>query len=330
VTRILELEAETGRPREYPGGWSEFEAARAHARESEEAAYDRHAAERRRFEDLLRARQNQARVGGPMADRRGTRALMSKVRTTERRLERLERVEKPWRPWRLQLSLAPRARGGATALTLAGALVERPGFRLGPVDLELRRGDRVLVSGANGSGKTTLLNALLGTCELAAGQRRVGVGVVVGALEQRRGEFDVDEPLLEPFTRAAAVAAGEARTLLAKFGLGPDELARPARSLSPGERTRTSLAVLAARGVNCVILDEPTNHLDLEAIEQLENALEHFEGTIVLVSHDRRFVESFRAAHILRLETGTDSAHGVRHARVLERYDRRGEEAGRS
>jgi ATPase subunit of ABC transporter with duplicated ATPase domains len=330
VTRILEFEPETGRPREYPGGWSEYETARAQARQREEAAYDRYAAERQRFEELLRVRRNQARAGSAMTDRRGTHALMSKVRTAERRLTRLERVEKPWRPWRLQLSLAPGPRGGATVLALAGALVERPGFRLGPVDLELRRGDRVVVSGPNGSGKTTLLGALLGTTELAEGRRRVGVGVVVGELEQRRGEFDLDEPLLEPFGRATGLAPGEARTLLAKFGLGPDELARPARSLSPGERTRTSMAVLAGRGVNCLILDEPTNHLDLEAIEELECALELFEGTVVLVSHDRRFAESFRATRVIRLETGTDSAHGVRHARVFEQYDRRGEEAGRT
>jgi ATPase subunit of ABC transporter with duplicated ATPase domains len=94
---------------------------------------------------------------------------------------------------------------------------------------------------------------------------------------------------------------GEARGLLAKFALGPDDVERPGRSLSPGERSRASLALLAARGVNALVLDEPTNHLDLEAIEQLETALEEFSGTVVLVTHDRRFLETFHATSALAL-----------------------------
>jgi ATPase subunit of ABC transporter with duplicated ATPase domains len=93
----------------------------------------------------------------------------------------------------------------------------------------------------------------------------------------------------------------EARTLLAKFALYADELARPARSLSPGERTRASLALLTAAGANALVLDEPTNHLDLEAIEELEAALAGFEGTVVLVTHDRRFLEAFGATRTLTL-----------------------------
>ena len=324
VDRILELEAETGRPREYAGGWSEYEAARRRSRESAEAAFARYEGDRRRFEELLRARRGQARMGTAMANRRGTHALSAKVLAAERRLGRLEHVEKPWRPWRLELSLAPAGRGGEVVARLEGVVVELPGFRLGPVDLELRRGDRLVVLGANGSGKTTLLRVILGSTAPAAGRRRIGGGVVVGELDQRRQEFDLEEPLLAPFARTAGLAPGEAWTLLAKFGLGAEQLARPARSLSPGERTRASLAALAARGVNCLVLDEPTNHLDLEAIEQLEEALEEFAGTVVLVTHDRRLLERFRATHVVEAAVGTDSTQTVRHARVLPRYDRLG------
>jgi ATPase subunit of ABC transporter with duplicated ATPase domains len=91
------------------------------------------------------------------------------------------------------------------------------------------------------------------------------------------------------------VPAGDARTLLAKFGLRSDHIGRRCALLSPGERTRAHLAELQSRGVNLLVLDEPTNHLDLEAVEQLEGALAEYAGTVVLVSHDRRFLERIAA-----------------------------------
>jgi ATPase subunit of ABC transporter with duplicated ATPase domains len=100
----------------------------------------------------------------------------------------------------------------------------------------------------------------------------------------------------------------EARSLLAKFALGADDVMRAARSLSPGERTRGSLALLAAERANALVLDEPTNHLDLEAIEELETALVGFSATVVLVTHDRRFLEAFAATRTLEL--GSASASG--------------------
>jgi ATPase subunit of ABC transporter with duplicated ATPase domains len=301
VTHVLELEAETRRPHHYAGGWEEYERARDVERKRHEADYAQFAGERARFTSLLRERRTQARAGGAAADRRGTHALMSKVRAAERRLERLERVEKPWTPWRLQLELTPARRSGEVVAELTGAVVERGAFRLGPLDLTLRAGERLAIVGRNGSGKSTLLGALLGTLPLAAGTRRVGAGVVPGSLDQRRELFDREEPLVNLFAREAGLAAEPARTQLAKFALGADDVARPARSLSPGERTRASLALLSALGVNLLVLDEPTNHLDLEAIEELERALDGYAGTVVLVTHDRLFLERFRTTETLEL-----------------------------
>ena len=96
----------------------------------------------------------------------------------------------------------------------------------------------------------------------------------------------------------------DARTLLAKFGVGANEVGRPTASLSPGERTRTVLALLMANGTNCLVLDEPTNHLDLPAIEQLEIALDAFKGTVLLVTHDRDLLEHVRLTRTVRLEAG--------------------------
>jgi ATPase subunit of ABC transporter with duplicated ATPase domains len=307
VTRIVEFEAETRRVHEFAGSWADYERARDAARRAHEASFARYVEERDRFDALLRARRGQARGGAKLgkatggADRRGTHALSQKVRQAERRLERLERVEKPWVPWRLQLAFGAADRSGEVVARLHGAVVELGGFTLGPLDVELHRGDRLALVGPNGSGKTTLLRALLGTAPLAEGSREVGRSVRFGLLEQDRALFERPEPLLRPFAERAGLSETDARTLLAKFALGADEVARPSSSLSPGERTRATLALLAAEGVNVLVLDEPTNHLDLEAIEELEAALDGYEGTVVLVTHDRRFLERFRATRTLEL-----------------------------
>ena len=115
--------------------------------------------------------------------------------------------------------------------------------------------------------------------------------MVVGEIDQARRTFDPASPLLDAFCAHTGQIPGEARTLLAKFGLGADDVLRPAGSLSPGERTRADLALLARAGANLLVLDEPTNHLDLPAIEQLEQALERYDGTLLMVTHDRRLRE---------------------------------------
>jgi ATPase subunit of ABC transporter with duplicated ATPase domains len=212
----------------------------------------------------------------------------------------LESVDKPWEGWELRLSLAPTARSGDVVARLDGAVIERGSFTLGPIDLEVAWQERVAILGPNGSGKTTLLRALLGELPLAAGARWLGPGVVVGEMDQGRGSYGDDETLLATFMASTGLVVSEARSLLAKFALGADHVERAGSSLSPGERTRAILATLMARGVNCLVLDEPTNHLDLAAIEQLESALDAFDGTLLLVTHDRRFLE---AVHVTRTVT---------------------------
>jgi ATPase subunit of ABC transporter with duplicated ATPase domains len=307
VTRIVEIEPWTRRVREWAGGFSEYEAARDAARE---AAYERfeHAEERRREIEALLARRRQEALGGFAlgektggADRRGTNALRSKVRLAERSLERADRPEKPFEPWELELRLETGERANDRVAALDGATAVRGEFSLGPVNLLLGRGERVLVTGRNGSGKSTLLGMLLGELPLVAGSRFVGRRTVIGTLEQGRGAYDGEEALLGRFRGRAGLRAEEARTLLAKFGLGADHVGRACSSLSPGERTRAHLAELQARRVNLLVLDEPTNHLDLEAVEQLESALQGYDGTVVLVTHDRRFIDRFGATRTIAL-----------------------------
>jgi ATPase subunit of ABC transporter with duplicated ATPase domains len=303
VDRLVELESGTDRVHHHVGGWTEYEAARERARVKDERAFAEWSGERARFSKLHADRREQARAGGKQADRRGTHALMSKTRAAARRVELLDRdrVEKPWQPWELQLDLAPRGRSGDLVVTLEGAVVDRDGFRLGPIDLIVGWGDRISIAGPNGSGKTTLIDVLVGRLPLVAGNRRVGPSVVFGEIGQDRDLFAPDEPLLDSFCRASGLPEGEARTLLAKFDLYASHVLRRGRNLSPGERTRAELAVQAARGAGCLVLDEPTNHLDLPAVEELERALGAFDGTLLLVTHDRRFLERVGVTRVVDL-----------------------------
>ena len=208
-------------------------------------------------------------------------------------IERLDAVDEPRKEWDLRMEIAAAPRSGAVAATLRGAVVRRGTFTLGPVDLQVSWADRAAITGPNGSGKTTLLSALLGRIPLDEGDAALGPSVVVGEIDQARGLFLGDEPLLDAFGAAVpGLLPGDRRTLLAKFGLGAGQVLRPASTLSPGERTRAALALLQARGVNLLVLDEPTNHLDLPAIEQLESALASYPGTLLLVTHDRRMLDA--------------------------------------
>jgi len=300
VDRIVELDEWSHGATEFSGGWSEYERAREHARQRQYDRYGRFVAEEQRLTELLRRSQEWERRGyGQGRKKKKTKDVKSAFGG---RIERLGRVEKPYEPWQLQLRFGGGLRSGDVAVRLTGAVVERGSFRLGPLDLVLTHADRLAVTGANGSGKTTLLDTLLGRMPLSEGTYWLGPGVVPGRLDQARGEL-LGGTLLHEFVDASSSSPEEARTLLAKFGLGADDVLRDARSLSPGERTRAVLALLAARDVNLLVLDEPTNHLDVEAIEELERALDAFEGTIVLVTHDRRFLERFRATRTLELRS---------------------------
>ena len=298
VDRIASIEPDTRVVREWAGGWSDYELARDAERTSAFDRFEQAQLRRRRLQELLSTRRTEARSRGDSlgkatggADRRATHALETKVRQAERLLSRNELPPKPFEPWELDLSLKAGERLGDRVLALDGAIAVRGAFRLGPVDVDLVPGERVSVTGRNGTGKSTLLGMLLGVVRLESGERTVGRRTVIGSIGQQRDAYGGDSALLTEFGSRSGLTAVDARTLLAKFGLGADHVGRSCSTLSPGERTRAHLAELQARGVNLLVLDEPTNHLDLEAVEQLETALGSYEGTLVVVSHDRRFLE---------------------------------------
>jgi ATPase subunit of ABC transporter with duplicated ATPase domains len=304
VDRFVELDPFTHEATEFAGSWSEYERMRGLRRERQRDEHERTHAERARLLAQARAMRNQSAHGTAkvkksaepskaitFAKTQRAEARGAKAVTMQRRAERVEVVDAPREPWALHMNLAPRDRGGEQIASLASAVIRRGTFELGPIDLDVARGDRIALLGPNGSGKSTLLAAVLGEIPLATGSRAVGPATVLGALRQERVEFLTTLPLLDAFAAVTGVQGAEARSLLAKFDLGADDVERPGAELSAGERTRASLAVLMAGHVNCLVLDEPTNHLDIPAIEELERSLAAYRGTFLLATHDRRLLE---------------------------------------
>jgi ATPase subunit of ABC transporter with duplicated ATPase domains len=319
VTRVVELDLAQRQVNVYGGGYeaylAEREVKRRHARE----AYEGYADTRSSLEERARTQRSWMEKGVRNARRKSTdndkigrklRAESSekqaaKAKQTERSIERLQVVDAPRREWELRMEIAAAPRAGTDVARLDRAIVQRGAFTLGPVSLLVEWADRIAITGANGSGKSTLLGALLGRIPLDSGTSRLGPGVVVGEVDQARGRFLGERPVLDAFVaELPEMLPADVRTLLAKFGLVADHVVRPAVTLSPGERTRTALALLQARGVNLLVLDEPTNHLDLPAIEQLEGALESYEGTLLLVTHDRRMLGAVETNRHLDVEHG--------------------------
>ncbi|MEM9464287.1 MAG: ABC-F family ATP-binding cassette domain-containing protein [Actinomycetota bacterium] len=302
---VLEIDDHTRRATLFHGGWDRYVEQRERARQQARDRHDRAVAERDRL--LARAqrqrewadqgvqRENRRPRDGDKNIRRRELARTDKLRSRATRsqaaADRVAIPEAPFEGWDLRFEIAGAPRSATIAATWREVVVERGSWSVGPFDLELRWGDRIRLTGANGSGKSTVIDALLGEVPLAAGEVTLGPGVIVGRLDQRRTGFVGRASLLRTFQDERGLDATEARSVLAKFGLGPAEVDRIADTLSPGERTRAQLAAFQAAGVNLLILDEPTNHLDLPAIEQLESALAQYGGTLLAVSHDPRFVD---------------------------------------
>ncbi|MBT1676580.1 ABC-F family ATP-binding cassette domain-containing protein [Curtobacterium aurantiacum] len=309
VTSVLELDLAQSSNRLFGGGYDSFLEEREIARQHKRDAYDEFASTKADLVSRARTQREWSSQGvrnamkkSPDNDKIRRRAASEssekqaqKVRQMESRIARLDEVEEPRKEWQLEFTIGSAPRSSAVVATLSDATFTQGDFTLGPVSLQVDGGDRIGITGPNGAGKSTLLRALLGKQAPTTGTASLGSSVAVGEVDQARAAFTGDQPLAAAFEAIVPeYTTADVRTLLAKFGLKADHVGRPASALSPGERTRAGLALLQARGVNVLVLDEPTNHLDLTAIEQLEQALESYDGTLLLVTHDRRMLETVR------------------------------------
>ncbi|MFK4295651.1 ATPase subunit of ABC transporter with duplicated ATPase domains [Arthrobacter sp. GAS37] len=320
ITKVLELDLAQNSVAVYDGGYDSFLEERAVAKRHARERYEEFANTKADLVSRARTQREWSSQGvrnamkkSPDNDKirraasvESSEKQAQKVRQMESRIARLDEVEEPRKEWQLQFSIGQAPRSSSVVATLRDVVAYQGDFTLGPVNLQLNAGERIGITGPNGAGKSTLLRLLLGLQQPDAGDASMGASVAIGEIDQARGLLaghltlaDAVESVLIEWNSA------DVRTLLAKFGLKADHTSRTVDSLSPGERTRAALALLQARGVNLLVLDEPTNHLDLPAIEQLEEALDGYEGALLLVTHDRRLLENVRLDSRWHLDNGT-------------------------
>jgi ATP-binding cassette, subfamily F, member 3 len=308
-TSVLELEAQ--RARFFAGPWHAWREEQAKRQIALGKAIERQQAELARMERFVerfrykatKARQAQSRVKmiekakreGPVAEKRDSRSLRF-------------RFKPPERP-------------GRVVLKMVNGRLEVPGRTLlEKANLEIEREEHVVLVGPNGAGKTTLIETLAGRREPASGSVRTGHNVKIGYLSQHAETAAGSGSVLDAAKRETGLNENQCRALLGGFLFSGGDVEKQLADISGGEQRRLSLAILVASGTNVLILDEPTNHLDIESREALEDALTEFEGTVLLVSHDRALLEAV-GSRTLVCEDGELRSHPSGWAEYQRRRD---------
>ena len=305
VTRVLYLDPESQSVKSYPGNYTAFVEAKEREHEAHTESW------KRQQEYVDRVQTDISRLKGEaLAIEKSTTPRQPSIRkfarrkaqvakSREHKLERFmqsdERVEKPKSSWWLKLDFGPAPQGGRAVLRLDDVSFAYPGCPplLEHLTLDVQYGERLALVGPNGAGKTTLLRVMQGALQPTAGRVKLGANVRLGILAQEQETLRPDWTLLETVLHERPMNETEARNFLHFFLFSGDEAFRKVSECSLGERTRLQLALLVLRGCNLLLLDEPLNHLDIDGREHFEEALEAFEGTVIVVAHDRTFLHQY-------------------------------------
>lgn len=214
------------------------------------------------------------------------------AKTLEKRIEQMDKIERPIERDPLELVISAGKRQGSFDIRLDNVIAEyASGFRIGPISLELLYGKRVGIMGLNGAGKSTITKVINGQLPILSGKIEISSGVVIGNLMQEHEALSRNSIVVDFLAKQGSLTIQDSYNKLAKFGFDINQTKLPISTLSPGERARLLLALFSAKSVNVLILDEPTNNLDIEALEALEEMLETYTGTVLLISHDRWLLE---------------------------------------
>ena len=294
VNKVIELDA--GRATVYAGNYSAYASQREERRLAQTREYDRQQELIAHTEEFIRRN-----IAGQKTKQAKSRRNM---------LERLDQIEAP-RDGRVgDFRLRRVARAGDNVLAVAELSIGYGTAALaGDIDLLLRRGERLGIIGPNGSGKTTFLKTILGELAPLSGGFTWGAKVQIDYFDQELSTLDLECTVIEEVAAVAPRAStAEMRSYLAKFLFTGDDIFKPVAALSGGEQSRLALAKLIYGAANVLVMDEPTNHLDIPSREALEAALAEYAGTIIMVSHDRYFLDKL-ATEILHFENGAATYH---------------------
>ncbi len=315
---IYEIDPASHTLKVYPGNYSAYLEQKASERERAQQEYSD------QQDEIARLTQTAHRIRGNAHFRKGGKAdtgdkfargffanrsleTLRRSKAIEARVERLlneDHIEKPRNSWHMKMEFDATPETGRDVIVLSDLTIGYDAVPLlSEVDAVLRFGQRAVLTGPNGCGKTTLLRTITGQIPALAGRVRLGSGVRAGYMAQEQEDLGADANALESLQRVSGWNETETRTFLHKYLFTGDEVFTPMNALSFGQRTRLSLARLVAQGCNLLLLDEPLNHLDLASRGQFEQALSAFKGTMLVVTHDRYFIQRY-ATHLWQISRG--------------------------
>lgn len=316
VSRVIVVDPQTRTTTEHTGSYTDYIERTEKAKIRQTELYGIQQREVKQMQDAIDKKKQWANKGarqqtndndkylrGYQRDR--SSRISKNAKALEKQVERMQTIEKPREEKTLTIPLNATMDSAKHSIVIDDLVAGyENGFQIGPITMQFTFGSRTAIIGSNGSGKTTLLRIITRELSPISGTISIGPSLIIGSITQDLINLPQTKTILDFLTENPIIEKNLAYNMLHRFGFSADKAKTKIQLLSPGEQMRLLIALYSLLSVNALILDEPTNHLDLEALTALESLLEQYEGTVVLVSHDRHFLEMFNPDQILMVEHG--------------------------